>query len=481
MTHKFNLPDCQTPRDEILGATTPGSGGRVKGGTEARAFKRASRSILDATDDAIQSNGVSSRCPTTSRMARQAKCNRLKTTAQIFMSKPSDKQKAVKPVQDKAVDYDKVLSGVVELLDAARRASARVVNSLMTATYWEIGRRIVEHEQAGKERAAYGAELLTRLSADLTKRFGRGFSVDNLERARKFFLTFASAKKSATSLRISASSAPAPISATALRKSPSGEVADQLRAIAERFPLPWSHYTRLLRLRSAYAVEFYHTEAVRGGWTVKQLERQMNSQFYERIALSRNKAGMLVKGQRQLPEDTVTADDEIRNPFLLEFLGLKDEYSESDLEEALILHLEKFLLELGNDFTFVGRQRRLRIGHEWFRVDLLLFHRRLRCLVIIDLKIGALVHSDIGQMNLYCNYARAHWTHPDEHPPVGLILCTQQDEALARYALDGLHNKMLVREYLTALPAESELAREVNRARGVLVRQAESRRMARGK
>jgi len=210
MTHKFNLPDCQTPRDEILGATTPGSGGRVKGGTEARAFKRASRSILDATDDAIQSNGVSSRCPTTSRMARQAKCNRLKTTAQIFMSKPSDKQKAVKPVQDKAVDYDKVLSGVVELLDAARRASARVVNSLMTATYWEIGRRIVEHEQAGKERAAYGAELLTRLSADLTKRFGRGFSVDNLERARKFFLTFASAKKSATSLRVSASSAPAP-------------------------------------------------------------------------------------------------------------------------------------------------------------------------------------------------------------------------------------------------------------------------------
>jgi predicted nuclease of restriction endonuclease-like (RecB) superfamily len=368
------------------------------------------------------------------------------------MSKPSDKQKAVKSVQHKAVDYDKVLSGVVELLDAARRASSRVVNSLMTATYWEIGRRIVEHEQAGKERAAYGAELLTRLSADLTKRFGRGFSVDNLERARKFFLTFASAKKSATALRIS-----------------------------ERFPLPWSHYTRLLRLRSAYAVEFYHTEAVRGGWTVKQLERQMNSQFYERIALSRNKAGMLVKGQRQLPEDTVTADDEIRNPFLLEFLGLKDEYSESDLEEALILHLEKFLLELGNDFAFVGRQRRLRIGHEWFRVDLLLFHRRLRCLVIIDLKIGALVHSDIGQMNLYCNYARAHWTHPDEHPPVGLILCTQQDEALARYALDGLHNKMLVREYLTALPAESELAREVNRARGVLVRQAESRRMARGK
>jgi predicted nuclease of restriction endonuclease-like (RecB) superfamily len=397
------------------------------------------------------------------------------------MRKTDKKRKASKAIQHRRAGYESVLSGVLELLDAARRASARVVNSLMTATYWEIGRRIVEHEQAGKERAAYGEEILARLSADLTKRFGRGFSVDNLERARKCFLTFTSAKKSATPLRISAPAGFAPISATALRKSQVEEVIERLRNIAERFPLPWSHYTRLLRLRSAYAVEFYHTEAVRGGWTVKQLERQMNSQFYERTALSRNKAAMLVKGQLRLPEDKVSADEEIRNPFLLEFLGLKDEYSESDLEEALILHLEKFLRELGNDFAFVGRQRRLRIGHEWFRVDLLLFHRRLRCLVIIDLKIGALVHGDIGQMNLYCNYARAHWTQPDEHPPVGLILCTQKDEALARYALDGLHNKLLVREYLTALPPEAELAREVNRAREVLVHQVEARRLARKK
>jgi predicted nuclease of restriction endonuclease-like (RecB) superfamily len=397
------------------------------------------------------------------------------------MSKPSHKPKTDKPVQPKAADYDKVLSGVVELLDAARRASARVVNTLMTATYWEIGRRIVQCEQAGERRAAYGMELLTRLSVDLTKRFGRGYSVDNLERARKFYLTFAAARKSATSLRISAPAGLTPISATALRKSSGDEVIEWMRVIAEKFPLPWSHYTRLLRLRSAQAVEFYHAEAMRGGWTVKQLERQMNSQFYERTALSRNKAGMLVKGQRRLPEDKLSADEEIRNPFLLEFLGLKDEYSENDLEEALILHLEKFLLELGNDFAFVGRQRRLRIGHEWFRVDLLLFHRRLRCLVIIDLKIGPLVHGDIGQMNLYCNYARAHWMQPDEHPPVGLILCTQKDEALARYALDGLHNQLLVREYLTALPPESELAEEVNRARAVLLRYVEMRRVARRK
>jgi hypothetical protein len=151
------------------------------------------------------------------------------------------------------------------------------------------------------------------------------------------------------------------------------------------------------------------------------------------------------------------------------------------LEDALIRHLETFLLELGNEFAFVGRQKRLRIGHEWFRVDLVFFHRRLRCLVIIDLKIAALVHTDIGQMNLYCNFAREHWMQPGENPPVGLILCAGKDDALARYAMEGLHNKMLVREYLTALPKEAALAAEVGRTRELLERNAEQRRMARGR
>ncbi len=208
----------------------------------------------------------------------------------------------------------------------------------MTATYWEMGRRIVEHEQTGKERAIYGEDLLARLSRDLTKRFGRGYSVDNLERARKFYLAFPADNKSAMALRIIRPADSPPISATALRKSQSDDAIERLRLIAGKFPLPWSHYTRLLRLRSAHAAEFYHTEAVRGGWTVKQLERQMNSQFYERTALSRNKTAMLEEGQQRLPKDNVSANEEIRNPFLLEFLGLKDEYSESDLEEALILH-----------------------------------------------------------------------------------------------------------------------------------------------
>ena len=239
-------------------------------------------------------------------------------------------------------------------------------------------------------------------------------------------------------------------------------------SIASSFPLPWSAYVRLLGVKNEHARTFYETEALRGGWSVRQLDRQINSQFYERTALSRNKAAMLSKAGKALPEDRVSSEEEIKDPFVLEFLGLKDEYSESDLEEALIRHLESFLLELGGDFCFIGRQKRLRIGDEWYRVDLLFFHRRLRCLVIIDLKIGKFTHADAGQMHLYLNYAREHWVHGDENPPVGLILCAQKDEAVARYALEGLPNKVMAAEYRTALPDEKELAAEIERTQALL-------------
>jgi predicted nuclease of restriction endonuclease-like (RecB) superfamily len=187
----------------------------------------------------------------------------------------------------------------------------------------------------------------------------------------------------------------------------------------------------------------------------------MDSQFYERTALSRNKSSMLAKGAKSEPGDAVSADEEIRNPLVLEFLGLRDEYSETDLENALIHHLETFLLELGNDFAFIGRQRRLRIDEEWYRVDLLFFHRRLRCLVIFDLKLGRFSHADAGQMHLYLNYAREHWVQPGENPPVGVILCSGKSDALVRYATDALPNKLIVREYLTTLPDEKILATEL--------------------
>jgi len=347
--------------------------------------------------------------------------------------------------------YAGIHSGIVEVLDAARHAAARSVNALMTASYWEIGRRIVEAEQRGKRRAGYGEQLIERLSADLTAQFGRGFSRPNLQQMRAFFLTWPIRQT------VSSESSPAPVARPW-----------RLDELAQVFALPWSAYVRLLSVKDEHARRFYEAEALRGGWSVRQLDRQINSQFYERTALSKNKAAMLVKGAVPKAEDAVTPDDAIKDPYVLEFLDLKDEYSESDLEQALIRRLEDFLLELGDGFAFVGRQRRLRIDQTWYRVDLLFFHRRLRCLVIIDLKLGALTHADVGQMHLYCNYAKEHWTFADENPPVGLILCADKGHALARYALEGLPSKVMAANYRMVLPDAEVLQKELENTRRLI-------------
>lgn len=359
-------------------------------------------------------------------------------------------------------NYEGLLADVVDVIADARRAAARVVNAAMTTTYWFIGRRIIEEEQRGSARADYGEQLVKRLALDLSKRFGRGFSKRNLWQMRAFYLAWPLP---------GTTSAKSPSSATTTR---AGRIVQTLSAqfagaLAKegtaRFPLPWSHYARLLAVRSAHARAFYEHEALRGGWTIRQLDRQIQSQFYERTALSRDKAALLAESDRSRPTDSLTPDEEIKEPYVLEFLGLKDEYSESELEEALLGKLQAFLLELGGDFAFVGRQHRLRIGNEWYRVDLLFFHRRLRCLVIIDLKLGKLTHSDAGQMHLYLNYARDHWVLPGENPPVGLILCAEKDHAMAKYALEGLSNTVLAAEYRTTLPQERLLAEEIARTR----------------
>jgi predicted nuclease of restriction endonuclease-like (RecB) superfamily len=251
-----------------------------------------------------------------------------------------------------------------------------------------------------------------------------------------------------------------------IRRTTSAEFS--LGDIASCFPLPWSSYVRLLSVKNENARTFYETEALRGGWSVRQLDRQIESQFYERTALSKNKAAMLQRGAKARPADKVAPEEEIKDPYILEFLGLKDEYSETDLEEALIRHLEFFLLELGGDFTFVARQKRLRVGDEWYRVDLVFFHRRLRCLLLIDLKLGKFTHSDVGQMHLYLNYARENWVLEDENPPVGLILCAQKDAAVAKYALENLRNKVLASEYKTVLPDEKIIAAELEHTRHLL-------------
>lgn len=337
-------------------------------------------------------------------------------------------------------EYDDLLMDVSRLLERARQSAGRAVNAVMTATYWQVGRRIVEQEQLGSDRASYGEELVARLSKDLTMRFGRGFSRTNVFQMRQFYLAYREKIQTLSEL-----SGPRSIVQT-----PSG-----LSPITPAFPLSWSHYVRLLTVPEAKARNYYESESLRGGWSVRELDRQIASRAYDRL---RGKKNSSISG-------TTAADYEIRDPFVLEFLDLKDEYSESDLENALITELEKFLLELGNDFTFVARQRRLRIGTEWYRVDLLLFHRRLRCLVVIDLKIGKFTHADAGQMNLYLNYAREHWTLKDENPPVGLILCSEQDTAVAHYALTGLRNTVLAREYQLALPDEKRLAKQIEETR----------------
>ena len=343
-------------------------------------------------------------------------------------------------------EYDKLLGAVVEVVESARRTAARTVNSIMTATYWEIGRRIVEQEQSGKRRAEYGEELLLRLSVDMTGRFGRGFSVRNLREMRRFYLVWPIRQA------VPAESSPA----------------KTLTTIAEQFRLSWTHYVRLIQVENAHGRKFYEAEALRGGWTTRQLDRQIESQFYERTALSKNKVAMLTKGAKAKPGDRMTPEEEIKDPYVLEFLNLKDEYSESELEEALIRHLETFLLELGGDFTFAGRQRRLRVGDSWFRVDLLFYHRGLRCLVLIDLKLGKFSPADAGQMHMYLNYAREHWARPGENPPVGLILCAGKDAAAAHYSLEGLRNQVLATQYRTALPAENTLIKEIEKTRKLL-------------
>jgi predicted nuclease of restriction endonuclease-like (RecB) superfamily len=365
-------------------------------------------------------------------------------------------------------DYSSLVKNISNILDAARKNTTRAVNVILTATYWEIGKRIIEFEQIGEERAEYGQQLLKKLSDDLTKKFGRGFSERNLELMRLFYLShpISQTVSAKSSKRFSNRNTPSGKSSNNLANTNS--TLTFISNLSDLFPLPWSHYVRLLSVKNEEARKFYETEALRNGWSVRQLDRQISSQFYERTLLSKNKAAMLKKGSKAKNEDLISPEEEIKDPFILEFLNLKDEYSENDLEEALILHLEKFLLELGGDFAFVGRQKRLRIGNEWYRVDLLFFHRKLKCLVVIDLKVGKFTHADAGQMHLYLNYAKENWTNEGENPPVGLILCAEKDNAVAKYALEGLPNKILASEYKLMLPDEKLLAKEIQQTRKIL-------------
>jgi predicted nuclease of restriction endonuclease-like (RecB) superfamily len=379
-------------------------------------------------------------------------------------------------------DYGTLVAGISDLLERARRSVARTINSILTATYWEVGRRIVEFEQGGKARAEYREGLLKRLAQDLTTKHGRGFSRQNLQQMRSFYLGWeicqtASGKFEARAKWQTPSGISEEESRTAIPTRESSlvpairPVLDPLdiMALATAFPLPWSHYVRLMSVAKPHARAFYEAEAIRGGWSVRQLDRQVSTQFYERTAHSKRQAVLLEKGRQPKPEDAVSVQDELRDPYLLEFRNLKDEYSETELEEALIRHLEWFLLEMGAGFTFVARQKRIRVGDTWYRIDLVLYHRGLRGLVLLDLKTGKFSHADAGQMNLYLNYAKEHLTLPGEADPIGVILCSDKNDAVVKYATGGIKTQVFASQYLTKLPDVETLRQELVATQRALV------------
>jgi predicted nuclease of restriction endonuclease-like (RecB) superfamily len=355
----------------------------------------------------------------------------------------------------KTQNYSTLITDLASLIEQGRKAAVRYVNTVLVATYWLVGRRVVEYEQKGKERAEYGEELLKKLSKDLALRFGRGFSPDNLEAMRRFYLAYNTGISETMSRKLEKQK-----SDTGSRNSTTSST---IQEYSERFLLSWSHYRLLLRLDESFKREFYEVECIRGNWSVRQLDRQIQSMLFERTALSKRKLAVIAKAHEK--PITLKPEDEIKDPYVLEFLGLKDEYSESQLEEDLIKHLEHFLLELGVGFTFVARQKRITLEGSHYRLDLLLYHRILRCLVAIDLKIGEFTHADAGQMNLYLNYLKDKEKLIGENEPVGIILCTDKKKTVIEYALGGMNNKIFASKYKLQLPAPEVLKAEIEHER----------------
>lgn len=331
----------------------------------------------------------------------------------------------------KTTQYALLIKELFLLVEQGRRVAVRQINATLIMTYWLIGQRIVDFEQKGKARAEYGEVLLERLAIDLIKRFGKGFSRENLRLMRQFYLLHPKHHISQTA--------------------------------SGKFPLMWSHYCLLMRIDDNHKRDFYGAECLRGNWSVRQLDRQIQSMLYERTALSKRKVSIIEKAHKA--PIVLKPEDEIKDPYVLEFLGLKDEYSESDLEEALIRHMEHFLLEMGAGFTFVARQKRITLEGTHFRLDLLLYHRVLHCLVAIDLKMGEFTHADAGQMNLYLNYLKDKERLDKENDPIGLILCADKKKTVAEYALGGMNNKIFTSKYRLQLPNPAVLKHEIEHER----------------
>ena len=403
--------------------------------------------------------------------------------------------------------YRQLLSAIAQAHTSAIGRAAAAVNQGLVLRNWLVGAYVVEFEQGGEDRAKYGSGLLTRLADDLKKKSLPGLGADVLERSRNFYLTYpqiggeisatpwrkleipavtleissplvaesTDRKETSQSPAISASvirkSKPSQISATLQRKSKSDVLPTPLSA-QQVLSLGWARIVQLLRLDDPWKRAFYENECLLGSWSVRQLQRQIGSQLYERTGLSKNKRAVVARARKQSTDAPATIEDLIRDPYILEFTGLADRpaYSENDLESALLDHIQSFLLELGTGFCFETRQFRITVGNEHDRVDLVFYHRRLRCHVLLDLKIRAFSHGDAGQMNFYLNYFKKHMMAEDDQPPVGILLCSDKEKTKVEYATAGLSQKLFVSRYLVALPSAEKLRRFVEADRARLTR-----------
>lgn len=329
------------------------------------------------------------------------------------------------------------LESVSEVLAQARNNAKTAVNLAMVYAYYEIGRLIVEEEQQGQNRAAYGKQILQELSRYLGEKYGKGFSTTNLKQMRQFFTVYSQDQISQT-------------------------LSDQFENLpsvstGRKFYLSWSHYLKLMRIDNIDERHFYEIESVKNNWSLAELKRQYNSSLYERIALSTNKENvyrLALEGQK-----IETAKDAVKDPYVLEFLGLKElpEYSENDLESNIIDNLQSFLLELGTGFAFVGRQVRFTFNEEHFIVDLVFYNRLLRCFVLFDLKIGELKHQDIGQMQMYVNYYDRKVKLAEENATIGIVLCRDKNNAVVEMTLPEDNAQIFASKYETVLPSKEAL------------------------
>jgi len=339
--------------------------------------------------------------------------------------------------------FNTLYKKIKTVLDEARNKVYRAVNFTMVESYWNIGHLIVEEEQKGKQRAEYGEYLIQNLSKDLTKQFGRGFDIANVWNMRQFYLTYsklyAVRRESKTS-----------------------------KLYAVRSQLSWTHFRILMRVENETARNFYELETVKNNWSTRQLDRQIDSLLFERISLSKDKKGVLKLAQKghiiEKPEDAV------KDPYVLEFLGIpeKHQFKETQLEQALIEHLQEFILELGKGFTFVARQKRITVENEHFYIDLVFYNYILKCFIIIDLKVGKLKHQDIGQMDFYVRYFEKEVKQQDDNPTIGLILCSDKNQTMVKYSLLSESKRIFASKYKLYLPTEKELKAEIEREKNIL-------------